>query len=94
MARMRHERLDPARHRDYMRSRWIGGLPAQAPRDNLLPAWVYVVHGGSFTFEFHSIEQIQECLEYFRAKRNGARASQDMILSTTGSAGMSGCPQG
>ena len=41
------------------------------PRDrkaNLVPQWVYFVRACSFTFEFHSVAQINQCLEYFERK--------------------------
>src|SRR5579859_4960575 len=64
------EKLDPDKHRDFMTwaSPNIGGHQIYAPRDNLLEHWVYFVRVCSFTFEFHSLAQIQECLAFFSQK--------------------------
>jgi len=68
MARIWKEKLDVNKHRDYMQSTWIGGVPPARPKGNLIESWVYFVDVCSFTFQFHSIEQIKECLEYFSQK--------------------------
>ncbi|HLU08313.1 MAG TPA: hypothetical protein VK003_01495 [Oceanobacillus sp.] len=72
MARIWKEKLDLERHRDYMRYPFARGshrnaIP-KAPPDKLIEKWVYFVDVCSFTFQFHSIEQIQECLDYFSQK--------------------------
>ena len=38
------------------------------PQDDILTHWVYFVAVCSFTFEFHSLEQVRTCLDYFRGK--------------------------
>jgi hypothetical protein len=38
------------------------------PNPALIPKWVYCVTVCSFTFEFHSINQINACLKYFSQK--------------------------
>jgi hypothetical protein len=63
--RLWRERPNPSVHRDFMSSSHVGGLP---PRDNPLTGWVYFVEVCSFQFQFHSLEQIQECLDYFKQK--------------------------
>lgn len=68
MARIWKERLDPNKHREYLDTTWVGGLPPQPAKDNLLVSWVYFVEVCSFTFQFHSIEQIERCLTYFSQK--------------------------
>ena len=68
MSRHWKELLDTDRHINYMNSRWVGGLPPTAPRDNLLTSWVYFVEACSFTFQLHSLEQLRHCLRYFQIK--------------------------
>lgn len=72
VTRIWKEKLDPSRHRDFMTrtmpNHTRGGSPVPAPRDNLLEQWVYFIKVCSFTFEFHSLAQIQECLAYFSQK--------------------------
>lgn len=45
-----------------------GGLPIDAPWDNLLECWAYFVDVAGFTFQFVSVDQICEALRYFEAK--------------------------
>jgi len=71
MARIWKEKLDPERHRDYMQALERRDSPRaipQPPSDNLVVKWVYFVHVCSFTFQFHSLEDIQKCLDYFSKK--------------------------
>ena len=43
-----------------------GGLGGgDVPRDNLIEKWVYFVREASFTFQFHSVQQIEEARAYF-----------------------------
>ena len=64
MARIWRERYDPQRHQDKM---W--DVPVNRPADfRLIPQWVYFVDVCSFTFEFHSLEQLETCLRYYSAK--------------------------
>ena len=35
---------------------------------NFVPKWVYFVRVCSFTFEFHSVAQINECFQYYSRK--------------------------
>ncbi len=62
------EALDPERHRDFMSCSAIQGRPRDAPRDNLVQEWAYFVQVNSFTFEFASLGQLEECLAYCRKK--------------------------
>ena len=59
------ERLDPNKHIDFMTSSWIGGIEAKKSKNNLLSEWVYFVKECGFTFQFVSLEQLDECIEYF-----------------------------
>jgi hypothetical protein len=72
MARFWKEQLDPERHRDYMASMWIGGISVLPPRDPLIVQWVYFVDVCSFTFQFHSLQQLQTCLSYFSQKNHAS----------------------
>jgi len=62
MPRYWKEPLDTDKHRDFMSDRSVGGRSVVPPRDNLLPHWVYFVNVCSFTFQFHSLQQIEQCL--------------------------------
>lgn len=67
MSRIWKEPLDPARHRDFMRGHQdAGGITVKPPLDNLLEKWVYFVSAASFTFQFHSLREIEEARDYFR----------------------------
>ena len=74
MSRIWKERCDPSKHRDFMTGHQdAGGRPVEAARDNLIEKWVYFVHAASFTFQFHSVAQIEEAKEYFITKIHPAR---------------------
>ncbi|MCP4213259.1 MAG: hypothetical protein GY765_01325 [bacterium] len=62
------EKLDPQKHKDYMSSYWIGGDDIKAPKDNLIDSWIFFVKECGFTFQFTSIAQLDECLNYFSQK--------------------------
>ena len=64
MAKIWKEEFDPTRHHNRMDA----GPAARPAKDNLLPSWVYFVRVCSFTFEFHSVAQINHCLEYYDRK--------------------------
>jgi hypothetical protein len=72
VTRIWKEKLDTSKHHDFMTqimpNRATGGYKVQAPQDNLNEHWVYFVRVCSFTFEFHSLAQIHECLAYFSRK--------------------------
>jgi len=68
MARFWKEKLDPSKHTDFMGHHHVGGLPVQPPRDNLVGHWVYFVSVCSFTFQFQSLQQLEECLAFFSQK--------------------------
>jgi len=57
-----------------------GGIPAEPPRDRLIAKWVYFVEVASFTFQFHSLEQIQICLRFFREKLHPTSRRPDVRL--------------
>ena len=68
MATFWSEKFDPDKHHDAM---WpVPGVP-QGDRwrtASLQTHTVYFVRVCSFTFEFHSTEQIEECLRFFAQK--------------------------
>jgi len=64
MARIWKEEFDSLRHSNKM---WVvDSVPH--PKANFIPRWVIFVRVCSFTFEFHSLKQIQACLEYYSQK--------------------------
>lgn len=64
MARHWKEQFNPKLHGNKMQE-----FPVREIRDvKLMPPWVYFVSVCSFTFEFHSIEQIKACLDYYSEK--------------------------
>jgi hypothetical protein len=68
MATTWSETFDPRKHHDAMRT--IEGVPQrhQWRTASLQTHAVYFVRVCTFTFEFHSISQIQECLRFFTRK--------------------------
>jgi hypothetical protein len=68
MATIWSETYDPKKHYDAMRP--IEGVPKhhQWRAASLQTHTVYFVRVCSFTFEFHSISQIQECSRFFAQK--------------------------
>ena len=58
----------------------IGGLPLQPPRDPLIRTWVYFVDVAAFTFQFQSLAQMNECLEFFRQKIHPTSIQPDVTL--------------
>lgn len=64
MARFWKEPYNPAAHYNRMYE-----IPVfKSPDLKLIPQFVYFVSVCSFTFEFHSLEQIEICLEYYSEK--------------------------
>ena len=49
-----------------MSSTHIGGLPADSARDGSTDVFFVAVSG--FTFQFASLDQLRECLDWFRTK--------------------------
>jgi hypothetical protein len=70
MAQIWSETYDPKRHHDKMRdASHIPGVPEQYWRAPTLQRYpVYFVRECGFTFEFHSIEQLEVCLAFFSQK--------------------------
>ena len=65
-ARIWREPFDATKHRDFMTGyQDVGGWPVSSPCDNLIEKWVYFVQVASFTFQFQSLEQIEEARDYF-----------------------------
>src|SRR5690348_14865801 len=67
MAQIWKERYDERKHHNKM---WgTDGIEARETRDGrLVPRYVYFVRVCSFTFELHSIEQIEACLAFYSRK--------------------------
>lgn len=63
MAQIWKEKFDSARHQNKM-----DGVVAHHPEINFVPKWVFFVSVCSFTFEFHTLNQIKECLAYYSQK--------------------------
>jgi hypothetical protein len=80
MARWWTEPLDPNRHRDFMSTCHIGGLPIEPPRDRLIERRVYFVEVAGFTFQFASLDQLSEALTYFEAKVHRSSRVPDVSL--------------
>lgn len=63
MAKVWKEELDWSRHQNKM------DAPVERrPELNFVPQWVFFVRVCSFTFEFHTLNQIAECLAYYSQK--------------------------
>ena len=58
----------------------LGGLPAPQPPDPLIVHWVYLVDVCSFTFQFISLDQLRECLRYFREPLHRTSRLPDVTL--------------
>jgi hypothetical protein len=67
MARWWYEMLDPERHRDFMSTTHVGGLPPD-PVDRLVGRQVYVVRAAGFTFQFMDLGHLREALAHFRKR--------------------------
>jgi hypothetical protein len=64
MAKIWKEEFDSLRHSNRM---WVvDSVPD--PKANFISRWVLFVRVCSFTFEFHSLKQIEACLEYYSRK--------------------------
>jgi hypothetical protein len=67
MARIWSELYNPSRHRNRMRG--IEGVsPVKFKAPTLVECDIYFVRVCSFTFEFHSVEQIRLCHAYYAKK--------------------------
>lgn len=58
----------------------VGGVPATAPADPLIEAWVYFVEAGGFRFEFVSLDQLRECLAWFCQGHHGPNREPGVYL--------------
>jgi hypothetical protein len=64
MAKAWKEEFDSVNHSNKM---WtVDSVPY--PKANFVTRWVFFVRVCSFTFEFHSLKQIEDCLEYYSQK--------------------------
>ncbi|MCW8879960.1 MAG: hypothetical protein OQK04_18130 [Kangiellaceae bacterium] len=68
MSKVWREEADPKKHADFMSNCMEGGMPISKSRDNLIPKWVYLADVCNFTFQFASLKQVKECIEYFEKK--------------------------
>ena len=72
MAKIWSEPFDWQRHHDPMNNGWGAPHPEQRSRHQRSPSLeshhVAFVRVAGFTFEFHSVAQIQTCLSYYAAK--------------------------
>ncbi|WP_161630639.1 hypothetical protein [Pseudoduganella violaceinigra] len=59
------EIADPNRHTDFMSDWSIGGRRAAPPSDNLRRRNVLLIEVCQFTFQFHSLEQLNEAIDFF-----------------------------
>ena len=68
MAKVWREIAAPKKHRDFMNTFESSGIPVNQSRSNLIEKWVYFVSFGRFNLQFSSIEQVDECREFFSKK--------------------------
>ena len=80
MSRHWREKLNPKKHRDYMISVGDGGFPIKPSKDNLITHHVYFVQVVGFTFQFSSIAQIYEALEYCKQKTYPSTIKPEIFL--------------
>ena len=80
MSRHWREKLNPKKHRDYMISVGDGGHYIEPPRDNLIIQYVYFVEVVGFTFQFSSIAQIYQALEYCKQKTHPSTLKSGIFL--------------
>ena len=80
MARLWTEPLDLARHRDLMSTNHIGGIECTIPLDRLIEQKVYFIEAAGFTFQFTSLAQIQEALEFFEKRIHPSSRQADIVL--------------
>ena len=69
------EKTDPEKHRDYVATSHIGGMPVDRPKDNLIESWVYFVKEAGFTFQFVTLAQLETCIDYFSHKTHPSTKS-------------------
>ena len=65
MAKIWKEKYDWRLHHNRMAEQFPSKIDS---RGKVQTAWVYFVRVCSFTFEFHSKEQIRTCLDYYSSK--------------------------
>ena len=58
----------------------IGGLPVEPSQNRLIPRYVYFVAVSGFTFQFVSLEQMQECLAWFSHKTHPSSREPGVTL--------------
>ena len=82
MARHWSEKLDPKRHKDVMgAARYFGGATIEEARmPRLDDRRMYFVAVSGFTFQFVSLEQLRECLKWFRQKIHPSTRLPDIHL--------------
>ncbi len=71
MSKVWRERKNATKHKDFMNSYVLGGIPVEK-RDNLIIDWVYFAEVEGFIFQFISLEQVKECKTYFEQKTHSS----------------------
>jgi hypothetical protein len=86
MAKHWKEKYQPSTHINHM---WGDGCEPDRTKDQVLdPTWVYFVRECGFTFEFHSLEQLEVCLAHFDQKmRPSTRIPEDELWKFGGDHG-------
>ena len=62
MAKHWKEPVDPERHRDFMSTSSVGGIPVNPKKTD---GFVYFVRECGFTFQFANLSQLETALAYF-----------------------------
>ena len=68
MVRIRREIADPRVHKDFFRTWQIGGSVIEPTADNLVTDFVYIIESRGRSMTFVSLEQVAECLKWFKKK--------------------------
>jgi hypothetical protein len=69
MAQRWKERLDPAKHKDFMSGNQdAGGAPIPAGPDPIIPRWIFFVRVHGFTFSFTGLDQLAVARDFFSGK--------------------------
>lgn len=73
------EKADPTKHRDFMSTYQIGGVPIERS-EQLLQQQVYFVKECSFVFCFVNLNQLEEAIDFFSKKTHPARRAYNSGL--------------
>jgi hypothetical protein len=80
MARIWTEIADPRRHVDYMSDWSAGGLPVRKRPHAFVSRRVLLVEVYAFTFQFHSMSQLNTAIEYFKKAHHPSSREPDVML--------------